>query len=363
AVFNTQWVPAGTAGAARRDGLGPLFNAAACDACHNEGAHGRGPSGEGLAPAALVVQLEVRRRGSARNSAGDARYGRTFNTAAIEGVSPEGIVNIHYEERSGRYADGAAWHLRTPRYVLSGLERGPLGARTIIEPRLAPQLFGIGLLEAVPAIPAGRFGWQSESTSIRDQTTKAFARDMGLTTVDRAADDCTAAEPECRAAPNGGTPEVSEEFLDAVVEFQRTLAIPRAAATYDGAWRATSRLFARLGCSACHRPVLPVVLPQGRGRGTIAPYTDLTRHDLGAALADRDVSGRIVPSRWRTAPLWGMAYRLENEGEPTFLHDGRARSIEEAILWHDAEASAARYRFAHLAPERRARLLKWIGTL
>ncbi|HWJ34635.1 MAG TPA: di-heme oxidoredictase family protein [Steroidobacteraceae bacterium] len=365
AVFNTQWVPARTTNAARRDGLGPLFNASACDACHNEGAHGRGPSGDGAAPNALVIQLEVRPRGSDQKSSGDPLYGHTLNTAAIDGFNPEGVVTIHYRELDGRYPDGATWHLRAPRYVLTELQRGPLAARTIIQPRLAPALFGVGLLEAVPG-PAARFGWQSESTSVRDQTTKAFARDMGLTTSDRPADDCTAAEPECLAAPNGGTPEVSAELLDAVVEFQRTLAVPQPPAVPAAARRAPGRLFDAVGCSACHRAVMPVV-PSGvlgaKGAQTIAPYTDLSLHDLGLRLADRDAAGRVVPSRWRTAPLWGMAYRLELEQEPTFLHDGRARSIEEAILWHDGEAATARQRFVHLTPERRAQLLNWIGML
>jgi CxxC motif-containing protein (DUF1111 family) len=372
AVFNTQWVPAGTANAVRRDGLGPLFNASACDACHNEGAHGRGPTGDGTAPIALVVQLQMRPQGRAQSFSGDVLYGHTLNTAAIDGFSAEGRIVIHYEELSGAYPDGAMWHLRAPRYQLTDLTRGPLAARTVIQPRLAPALFGVGLLEAVPGVPAGRFGWQGESTSVRDQTTKAFARDMGLTTSDRPFDDCTSAEPECLAAANGGTPEVSDELLDAVVEFQRTLAVPeppptpatvRPSATVR---RAAGRLFADVGCAACHRPLLPVNLPRvlgSTGRTRIAPYTDLVLHDLGPRLADRDASGRIVPSRWRTAPLWGMAYRLEFERDPTFLHDGRARSIEEAILWHDGEAEPARRKFTHLTPRRRAQLLRWIGML
>ena len=158
AVFNTQWVPAGTANAARHDGLGPLYNASSCDACHNEGAHGRGPSGDGAAPVALVIQLEKRpletraqRRG--QNMAGDPRYGHTLNTAAIDGFSAEGRITIHYQELSGIYPDGAMWHLRAPHYRLTELTRGPLELRTVIQPRLAPALFGVGLLEARIATP------------------------------------------------------------------------------------------------------------------------------------------------------------------------------------------------------------------
>ncbi len=380
AVFNTQWVAAGTDNAARRDGLGPLFNAAACDACHNEGAHGRGPTGDGEAPAALVIQLELPPPdsklppgGAAYSSSGDPRYGHTLSTAALDGFQPEGKVSIRYAALSGRYPDGRLWQLRAPRYVLTELTRGPLSPRTVVQPRLAPALFGVGLLEAVEGETAARFGWQGTSIAVRDQTTKAFARDMGLTTSDRPVDDCTAAEPECRAAPDGGIPEVADDLLEAVVEFQRTLAVPESVLPGDRetaesgarpepdgrAKRAAPAggLFAAAGCAACHRPTLPL------RQGTIAPYTDLHLHDLGSPLADRDARGHSVPSRWRTAPLWGMAYRLRHEPVPTFLHDGRARSIEEAILWHDGEAQAAKLLFTRLTAAQRTELIDWITSL
>lgn len=365
AVFNTQWVPAGTAGAARRDGLGPLFNAAACDECHNEGAHGRGPSGDGDAPIALVMQLETPPHRDGMPQRGDPRYGLTLNTSAIPGIDAEGRLTIRYRVLAGHYFDGASWTLRAPRYVVSDLRYGPLSVRTILEPRLAPALFGVGLLAAVPGKPGARFGWQGTSTSIRDQTTKAFSRDMGLTSSVVPHDDCTTMQPACRAGVNGGTPEVSAEFLAAVVAFQRNLAVPdrRAMPADLGPMRG---LFADLGCAACHRPRLPANIIDAAGSvrsGIIEPYTDLRLHDLGPGLADRTITGEIMPSRWRTAPLWGLGYRLSTERAPTFLHDGRARSIEEAILWHDGEARLARVKFERLSGSQRLKLLLWLGTL
>lgn len=365
AVFNTQWVPAGTANAARRDGLGPLFNAAACDACHNEGAHGRGPVGDGDAPAALVMQLDRAPRREGQDQRGDPRYGRTLNSAALDGMKPEAIVKIHYQEKNGHYPDGTAWTLRAPQYFFAELEYGPLSKRTVLQPRLAPALFGVGLLEAVPGIPAGRFGWLGTASSIRDQTTKAFAREMGLTSSDVPKDDCTAVQRSCLAAANGGVPEVSDEFVAAVSDFQRYLAVPERGAMPAGV-SSMDQSFNELGCAICHRPRLPVVLEDVTGsasRAEIEPYTDLRLHDLGPGLADRTVAGNIVPSRWRTAPLWGLSYRLQTERVPTFLHDGRARSIEEAILWHAGEAEAARRNFEHLSSTQRMQLLLWIGTL
>ncbi len=364
AVFNTQWVPAGTANASRRDGLGPLFNAAACDACHNEGAHGRGPTGDGDAPAALVMELDTAPRIAGMDQRGDPRYGQTLNTASTEGLKPEGVVRIRYRSQVGHYPDGTSWNLRVPQYVVSELKYGALSRRTILEPRLAPALFGVGLLEAVPDIPAGRFGWQGTSVSIRDQTTKAFARDMGITSSDVLKDDCTASQTQCRVAANGGTPEVSDEFLAAVIAFQRYLAVPERGTGPVNMSMAES--FTALGCAACHRerlPVEPIGASELAQPREIEAYTDLQLHYLGPGLADRTVVGDRVPSRWRTAPLWGLNYRMKTERTPTFLHDGRARSIEEAILWHAGEADTARHNFVQMSAGQRRQLLLWLCTL
>ena len=392
-VFDTQWVAAGSPGIDGRVGVGPLFNATSCNACHNEGEGGRGPAGDGPAPTALVIQLESPSQAVGAEAGGDPVYGRVFNTSALPGVQVEGAVTVQYSEIDGYYYPfGARWSLRVPHYRLVGLTRGPLAPATVIKPRLAPALFGAGLLEAVPesaisdgaadqsaarysGTPAwhsrqgtrslGRFGWQGDAVSIRDQTTNAFAREMGLTSNDRPGDDCTLAEADCRGQPNGGSPEVSDELLDAVVTFVGTLAVPGspAQAKDDSLGR---ELFTNIGCAACHRVRLPVDLPGAGGtrvRGVIAPYTDLRLHDLGLEMADENASGAKVISRWRTAPLWGLGYRLKTESHSTFLHDGRARSTEEAILWHSGEAAAQRHNFIKLGPRAREALLRWLETL
>jgi CxxC motif-containing protein (DUF1111 family) len=389
AVFNTQFVPAGTAGAARIDGLGPLFNSVSCDECHNEGADARGPQGDGPAPQNLVLQLQ--RPGTAPDvpSAGDAHYGQVLNTASLPALEPEASVTIRYRLERGHYPDGTAWALRDPQYVLSDLRYGPLAADTLIKPRLAPPLFGDGLLEAVPAsaitnppgepsgAPAwqlidggrelGRFGWQGSSVSIREQTGKAMAREMGLTNPMFAHDDCTPIQTDCRSQPNGGAPEVSPQLFDAVIEFVRWLAVPAAPAnSVAAAARGPgSALFTQLGCSSCHRAVLPAVLPAAEGgsaNATITAYTDLRLHDLGLGLADHDASGQRVRSLFRTAPLWGLGYRIGREQQLTLLHDGRARSVEEAILWHDGEASGALIAFERLPAQQRQALLSWLAA-
>jgi CxxC motif-containing protein (DUF1111 family) len=252
----------------------------------------------------------------------------------------------------------------------------------VIKPRIAPALFGAALLEAVPASAIGdvaaaganqrgntrargRFGWQGESVSIRDQTTKAFAREMGLTTIEIPHDDCTAAEADCLRQPSDGLPEVAPELVDAVVAFVRSLAVPASSAPAAPS-TAGAALFSSLGCTACHRPELPIELTDATGTKTaavIAPYTDLRLHDLGIEMADENAAGEKVPSQWRTAPLWGLGYRIRTETHPTFLHDGRARSPEEAILWHSGEAARARRNFMDLWGRPRETLLRWLETL
>lgn len=384
AVFNTQWVAAATAGA----GAGPLLNAASCDACHNEGARGRGPTGDGPAPAALVIQLETPQGEAGVADAGDPAYGHVFNPMGL-GMAPEGEVQIRYTPIDGRYPDGMPWHLREPHYRLTGLNYGPLAQTTIIRPRLAPALFGVGLLQAVAQTDVdlgsadaenarafagwwrpephgpGRFGWQAATVTIREQTTRAMAREMGLTSPDVPNEECTLQQSNCQSERRAAEPEVREDLLQPLVSFLRWLAVPRppggASETSAG-----SALFARCRCTACHRPSLPVMDPAENGTmvpRTIRPYTDLWLHDLGVGLADRDLQGKPPQTRWRTAPLWGTGYAVRSGRDTTFLHDGRARSPEEAILWHGGEADPANRCFQALPLAQRRRLLDWLVSL
>lgn len=369
-VFNTQWVVAGTPRAMRIDGLGPLFNVGSCDGCHNDGARGRGPEGDGPVPGSLVLQLQ-------RDAGPDPVYGHTLNVAAIDGLDAEAALSVHYRARRGRYPDGALWTLRVPAYRVEALRDGALAADTILRPRIAPALYGVGLLERIsdaqrrrwaadPAARrdgirgerAGRFGWQGASVSLAEQTARAFSREMGLTTRLLPADDCTPAQTRCRLA-DGGVPEVDDALFAAVLAFQQKLAVPAVPRRPDQEERAGAALFAAAGCALCHRPRASVRLGDGRSV-TIAAYSDLLLHDLGPGLTDRDVAGRVVTSRWRTAPLWAVGL-VPRTGVPTYLHDGRALSLEQAVLWHDGEAARARQRFEALGGARREQLLAWLA--
>ncbi len=356
-------------------GLGPLYNASSCNECHVGGRRGRGPERDGEAPTSLVIRLG---RSAAERDQGDPVYGHVLSTHAIAGATPEGTVHIEYKEVSGYYYPfGGAWQMREPRYRIAGLTRGPLSSTTIISPRIAPALFGLGLLEAVPEaqlspevtlgdkgssrsrIQRGRFGWQNEALSIRDQTTRALADEMGVTSLEQPTDDCTVTEIDCYAN-RAVYPEASDEIVADITAYLETLAVPALPGRPQD-HSAGARYFEQLGCAQCHQPHLTARL-SGQDQ-MIAPYTDLRLHDLGMEMSDETAAGVKVATRWRTAPLWGMNYRFQAEKDPTFLHDGRARSLEEAILWHYGEAAHARFHFMSLGPNSRETLLKWLQSL
>jgi CxxC motif-containing protein (DUF1111 family) len=366
-VFNTPWVAADTPSSARRDGLGPLFISSSCDACHNNGARGRPPDERGGLSNSFVMQL----------AGAEELYGAVLNTSALPDHSREGLVQVEWTQRAGQYADGMPWSLREPHYSLTHLLYGAPPGDAVLRPRIAPAIFGAGLIEAVPpsalrgirgrqrravrgVIPAGHFGWQGEAKDIEDQTARAFAREMGLTSRPRPQDDCSLTQIACRASPQGGSPEVSDEFMHAVLTLQRELPVPTRAVLAPQNEDAGRKLFIGIGCADCHVERLPTTA--NGAPASIDAYTDLLLHDLGDGIADRRVDGRIVKSRWRTAPLWGLAHARRFDAI-ALLHDGRAASVEQAILWHGGQAEPARAAFTHLHAVERWQLLDWVESL
>jgi CxxC motif-containing protein (DUF1111 family) len=381
-VFNTDWVPANSP-PGRIDGLGPVFNSQSCDACHNSRRRGRGPRGDGDAPPDLVIQLGrlLRDRSVQR---GTAEYGYVLNPLAIKGFKPEARISIRYEEQARTLVDGTRIELRAPHYQVSGLSGPALPPGTVLMPRLPPPVQGAGLLERVPQselariaaaqagghdgvhgrvavlgtgrdAAVGRFGWQASEPSVASQIGNAFAREMGLSNPLVGYADCGAQDIACQSAPTGGTPEVEPELFNAVVSFQRLHAVP--VRRLPDPSSPGARLFEQVGCAQCHRMTLRV-----GNDATIHPYTDLLVHDMGEGLADRDIAGDAAHDEWRTAPLWGMNAAYAS-GQPQLLHDGRARSMEEAVLWHAGEGQVARERFARLSADERRTLVSWVEQL
>ena len=262
-----------------------------------------------------------------------------------------------------------------------------------LNPRVAPQMIGLGLIEAISdadikahADPddadgdgvsgrvgsagdeVGRFGWKAMAPSLIVQSANAFSNDMGLSTRVNEAPwgDCTDAQTLCRQAPHGnpdGGPEIADDLLDLVAFYSAHLAVPARRAVDDPEVLRGKAMFYQARCTACHVPKFATradAAPPLRNQ-LIWPYSDFLLHDMGLGLADANPTGDRAGSEWRTPPLWGIGLTQTVNGHTYFLHDGRARSLEEAILWHDGEARAARDAFAALRAADRAALIALSG--
>lgn len=372
-------------------GLGPTFNRPSCGACHTKDGRGQPPQGPEDALMQMVVRLGVSNPRRGLFGAPDPNYGLQLNDRAIEGVPAEGQAEIAWEEIEGRYADGDAYRLRRPRLGFRKLAFGPLGRETAHSLRVAPQLVGMGLLEAIPesdvrgwaeanrahpdgvrGVPRraggaiGRFGWRAEQTSVPAQIASALINDMGLTTSQHPEKNCPPVQAACRAAVSGPRPNVSDEALRTMAFYISTLAVPERRDAERAEVRRGEKVFAAIGCAACHRmtartsahPTIPILSDQ-----TIHPFTDLLLHDMGDGLADGLYEGDVSGRMWRTAPLWGIGLVPLVNGHENYLHDGRARGIAEAILWHGGEAEPAKDRFRALPNADRAALIAFLRSL
>ena len=391
--FTQNWVTA-PASTDARDGLGPTFNALACSSCHSHDGRAKPPDNDDDPERGLLLRINVPGPGGPRP---DPVYGGQLQDRAILGVPEEGRIRIRYEEMPGAYPDGAPYSLRKPTYTAADLSFGPLSPGAALSPRVAPAVIGMGLLEAIPeervlalADPddadgdgvsgrpnvvwdirrgrdaLGRFGWKAGQPSVEQQAAGAFHGDIGVTTSLFPDENCPAAQRACRAAPNGGEPEAPDDRLDRVVFYSQTLAVPAMRNADDPRTREGARLFADAGCAACHSPrrVTSAAHPVRPLRDqTIYPYTDLLLHDMGEGLADGFSEGAANGREWRTAPLWGIGLIDAVNDHMMLLHDGRARGIEEAILWHGGEAQAARDAFTMLSADERSALLHFLESL
>jgi CxxC motif-containing protein (DUF1111 family) len=329
-LFKRPWISSPSSLSAG-GGVGPLYDARACSSCHTGGGPGRVAEdaiGEGLA-----VRLDH-----------DPVYGDQIQTRSLPGFDPEADVAFHWQAVNG---------MRAPALDFAKLYYGPLTAHAAL--RRAPSLFGIGALESVPeseilkghghaariGAELGRFGWKATMPSITAQVATAFQRDFGIATSGLPGPwgECTQAQKSCRAAP-GQTIELPDNMRDYLVAYLRSLQ-PVAALRETGPGFAA---FKASGCLACH-----AVLKDAQGM-PVRAYTDMLLHDMGPGLDDGIAEGDAKSSEWRTAPLWNLAGELSQGG---LLHDGRARSIAEAVNWHGGEASQARLTFNALSPKRR----------
>jgi len=400
--FRNPWVIA-PASTTARDGLGPLLNTNACQSCHIKDGRGHAPDDTATSAVSMLVRLSipagpehsevVRQRGIAP----EPTYGGQLQDMAIPGIAPEARVRLRYETRRVRFADGHEVELRSPILQLSELGYGPLHPDTLFSLRTAPQMIGLGLLEAIPeqallanADPEdrdgdgisgrpnrvydqvrgdtviGRFGWKAGQPTLNQQNADAFFNDMGLSTSLFSGSSCTDAQSACADMPHGGEPEVSDSILAQVLFYTRNLGVPMRRDVDHPEVLAGKRLFHRAGCQNCHTPQFTTassgVEPELAGQ-VIRPYTDLLLHDMGDGLADGRPEFEATGSEWRTPPLWGVGLTQAVSGHTRFLHDGRARNLMEAILWHGGEAETARQTVLTFDQTERAALLRFLESL
>jgi CxxC motif-containing protein (DUF1111 family) len=404
--FRSPWVIAPSTTTAR-DGLGPLFNTNACQNCHIKDGRGHPPAPDAANAVSMLVRLsipdapEYARLIEQVGVVPEPVYGGQFQDMAVPGVAPEGKVRVDYTPVPVRFKDGTEVELRKPLLQITQLGYGPMHPDTRFSARVAPPMIGLGLLEAIPeeAILAnaaaqakakngihgrpnqvwddalqktvmGRFGWKAGQPNLNQQNVHAFSGDMGLTTSLRPFDDCTDAQTACKQAPNGngpdGEPEVSDNILRLVLFYSRNLAVPARRGVNDQQVLAGKNLFFQAGCDSCHTPKYTTAANAAEpelANQVIRPYSDLLLHDMGDGLADNRTEFQASGRDWRTPPLWGIGLTQAVSGHTQFLHDGRARNLLEAVLWHGGEAQAAQQQVLSFNAEQRAALLAFLNSL
>lgn len=416
-MFRRIWVSA-PASTIASDGLGPLYNARSCQRCHLKDGRGHPPEGPEDTAVSMFLRVSVpapeldeaaiadieRYIAGTHPTAPEPTYGTQLQDFSLPGHAPEYRLQIDYAEIEAPLSGGEVATLRRPSYTAADLGYGPMHPEAVLSPRVAPQMIGMGLLEAIPvedilawADPddidgdgisgnpqivwsdvydqpmLGRFGHKAGNPTVLEQTASAFAGDIGISNPIHTAGsgECTATQTDCTAALHGGDAEqggfeIDQVGLDLVTFYSQNLAVPARRDVDDPDVLHGRRVFFDTGCASCHRPNYVTHRLEGDDPASfqlIWPYTDMLLHDMGPGLADNRPEGRANGQEWRTAPLWGIGMTETVSGHSYFLHDGRARSLLEAVLWHGGEAQTARDRVVEMPPVDRAALIRFLESL
>jgi CxxC motif-containing protein (DUF1111 family) len=394
------------------DGLGPLYNARSCQGCHLKDGRGRPPR-PGDEAVSLFLRLSIppqtedqKQALAAKNilSVPEPTYGGQFQAFAVTGLQSEGRFDIELEDIEVPLSGGEMAVLQKPTYKIRDLGFGEMHPETLISPRVAPPMIGLGLLQAIHPgdlealadpedldgdgisgkvsrvrdprtgeLSIGRFGWKASNPTIRAQTAGAFSGDIGISTPEKPDNygDCTEVQAACRNLPQGeqthlGVSEAPDPVMDLVTFYSENLAVPVRRDVGDPEVLKGKRVFHETGCASCHQPKY-VTRKDAENLAhrfqLIWPYTDLLLHDMGEGLADNRPVGDATGEEWRTPPLWGIGLTKTVNNHTRFLHDGRARNLLEAILWHGGEAQQARDSVVAMSPEDRHSLIRFLESL
>ncbi|WP_409996826.1 di-heme oxidoredictase family protein [Photobacterium rosenbergii] len=401
--FRNPWVQA-PATTDARDGLGPLFNTNGCQNCHIKDGRGHPPQQGDSNAVSMLVRLSIPAQTAEQKQAiikngviPDPIYGGQLQDFSLSGAKPEGQINLTYQDVPVTMGDGEVITLRKPQLTITDLNYGPMHPQVMMSARVAPPMIGLGLLELIPAqtleqiakeqqaegqgvsgklnrvwdveeqdFAVGRFGWKAGQPSLMQQNAAAFNGDLGLTSKLFPVENCSGMQLVCEQLPNGGKPEVSRNVLTFVEFYSRHLAVPARRNVNDLQVVKGEALFAEVGCQSCHVTQIKTAKSTetpALSEQLINPYTDLLLHDLGEGLADHRGEYLANGLEWRTAPLWGLGYTEEVNGHTNLLHDGRARNVMEAILWHGGEAQISRDKVVALPKTDREALVAFLHSL
>jgi CxxC motif-containing protein (DUF1111 family) len=373
-------------------GLGPVFNSVSCTSCHIGDGRGRPPS-PGEQPISMLFRLSVPGTDAHGGPAPLPGFGAQLQPRAIFSAQPEAGVTITWTEEPVSLPDGDVVYLRSPQVTFTD-PYVPFPPDARWSPRVAPPVFGLGLLEAIADADivahadegdangdgisgrvntvwdmvgqreaVGRFGWKAEQPTLLQQSAAAYNEDMGITNP-LFPQESTMGQPQYDDLLDDF--ELTDSVLRAVAFYVRTLAVPARRNTDDPQVLRGEALFASAKCDRCHVPeqrtAVNVAFPPVSNQ-RILPFTDMLLHDMGPALSDGRPSYGAEGSEWRTPPLWGIGLTQVVNGHQNFLHDGRARSLLEAMLWHGGEAQQSSGAVLAMTTEERAALLAFLNAL
>lgn len=369
-------------------GLGPIYNNVSCISCHPKDGRANFPDANINAPSGLFLRISI--DGTDENGGPNSvpGFGTQMQNQAIFGYKSEGKYQVTYTDITETLADGTIVTLRKPSYSFIDTYI-PLPAGVMISPRIGMPIFGSGLLELIPEadilalqdindadgdgisgranyvwdevdnkIKIGRFGWKASVPNVKMQTIEAFHQDIGLTSSFHMTESSYATDGSIH-------PEISDNSINLVDLYCRTLGVPAARDLNNPTVQKGAKIFDDINCSKCHVP------QQKTGYSSIAalsfqtfyPYTDMLLHDMGDRLGDGRPDYLATGNEWKTRPLWGIGLTQVVNGHTRFLHDGRARNLTEAIMWHGGESRPAKDAFKALNTSDREALLKFVNSL
>jgi CxxC motif-containing protein (DUF1111 family) len=394
--FTIPWVESPSVTTAR-DGLGPLFNANTCISCHPSNGRGTLINKDGFSSRSLVARLSIKSNDSKEHQeflkykgfVPSSVYGNQLSINGIHGIDFEGNIKIDFEEVEVIFPDSEKQLLLKPKYSLVNLNYGALSEDSNVSYRLAPTLNGMGLITLISdedilknedindknedgisgranwvysnltkKEELGKYTWKASVASLKEQVAGAASNDMGLTTSIFPNENCTSFQKECNEAPKAKDfIDLPDERLDAVTYYLKNIKTYTPKITKE--YKEGLEIFEQISCSKCH------ISSFDTKKGfKVFPYSDFLLHDMGEELSDGRVEFKANQNEWRTAPLWGLALHEKiNKEKPRLLHDGRARSFQEAILWHGGEAIKAKENYMNLPKEKREKLLKFLEEL